>query len=56
MDLNEALSVTAAKLGYESLRAEQRSILKAFVSRHDVFAALPTGYGKSLFWDPACAI
>ena len=48
MDLNEALSVAAAKLGYEGLRAEQKSVIEAFVGGHDVFAALPTGYEKSL--------
>lgn len=48
MDLNEALSIATAKLGYENLRAEQKTVIEAFVGGHDVFAALPTGYGKSL--------
>ena len=43
-----ALPRSAAKFGYEGLRVEQKSVIEAFVGGHDVFAALPTGYGKSL--------
>ena len=31
-----------------SLRKEQRTALKSFLKKEDVFGVLPTGYGKSL--------
>ena len=34
------------RLGFDTLRKEQ--IVKAFIAGRDVFAALRTGYGKSL--------
>ena len=34
-------------MGY-TLKDEQKKALHAFVSGRDVFASLPTGYGKSL--------
>ena len=42
--------VCVGKLGYESLRPEQETVYSSgvFLSGNDVFAALPTGYGKSL--------
>ena len=46
--VDEALAFALGKLGYEELRPEQDKVLRAFVSGRDVFAALPTGYGKSL--------
>ena len=36
------------RLGYEKLREEQEKVFRAFVSGRDAFAALPTGYWKSL--------
>ena len=48
MNLEEALNSAARELGYERLRKEQKGVVEAFVGGHDVFAALPTGYGKSL--------
>ena len=38
----------SAELGYTSLRDKQKLVVTEFVSGRDVFAALPTGYGKSL--------
>ena len=35
-------------LGYISLKSEQKAVIKDFVMGNDVFAVLPTGYGKSL--------
>ena len=35
-------------LGYSSLKDKRREIIVSFVSGNDVFAILPTGYGKSL--------
>ena len=29
------------------LKEEQRNVIKAYVDRKDVFAVLPTGFGKS---------
>ena len=35
------------------LKEEQRNAIKAFVDRKDVFAVLPTGFGKSLIYQLA---
>ena len=40
--------VSVDKLGYESLRPEQETVVREFFKRQECFAALPTGYGKSL--------
>ena len=41
----------ARSLGYVSLKSEQKAVIKDFVTGNDVFAVLPTGYGKSLCCD-----
>jgi ATP-dependent DNA helicase RecQ len=42
-------AIFAAKcLGYDQLRDLQLEVILKFVSGKDVFAILPTGYGKSL--------
>ena len=46
--------VSVNKLGYESLRPKQETLVWEFLSGKDVFAALPTGYGKSLCY--ACLL
>ena len=38
----------ALSLGYSSLKPKQRDVIVEFVLGSDVFAILPTGYGKSL--------
>ena len=38
----------AEKLGYPVLKTEQLEVLLHFVQGRDVFAVLPTGFGKSL--------
>ena len=38
----------ARSLGYISLKSEQKTVIKDFITGNDVFAVLPTGYGKSL--------
>jgi len=43
-------SYAATKLGYESLKMEQKEAVKAFVEGNDVFVSLSTGFGKSLFF------
>ena len=40
----------ALSLGYSSLKPEQRDVIVEFVLGSDVFAILPTGYGKSLYY------
>ena len=35
-------------LGYDSLKSEQETAIRAFISGRDVFVCLPTGFGKSL--------
>ena len=48
MDVDEALALSVERLGFKDLKAKQREVVKGFVSGNDVFAALPTGSGKSL--------
>ena len=38
----------AEELGYPSLKPEQLKVIQSFVSCRDVFAVLPTGFGKRL--------
>jgi superfamily II DNA helicase RecQ len=42
-----ACRYAAAKLGYSSIKSKQMDVLTAFLAGKDVFAILPTGYGKS---------
>ena len=44
--MEEAFAFALAKLGYDKLREEKEKVLRAIVGGSDVFAALPTGYGK----------
>ena len=46
--MEEGFVFALDRLGYEKLREEQEKVLRAFVGGRDVFAALPTGYAKSL--------
>jgi hypothetical protein len=47
--LREAANRAAVKLGYlDGLKKEQLEVVVAFLSGQDVFAVLPTGFGKSL--------
>ena len=42
-------AVQAAKsLGYDKLKDQQLNVIVGVLTDHDVFAVLPTGYGKSL--------
>jgi len=38
----------AKDLGYSVLKGIQKNVISSFVLGNDVFAVLPTGYGKSL--------
>ena len=48
MEIRDAARSAARELGYANLKPEQLDVLEAFVKGRDVFAVLPTGYGKSL--------
>ena len=43
-----AMNSEALSLGYCSLKREQTDIILYFIMGNDVFAVLPTGFGKSL--------
>ena len=43
-----AIDGGALSLGYEKLKEDQHRVIKPFIQGNDVFASLPTGYGKSL--------
>ena len=46
-DSAAAVHEAAATLGF-MLKKEQEKVIVAFTQAHDVFVALPTGFGKSL--------
>ena len=46
-------SVVSDLENISSLKEEQTTALKAFLNKKDVFAVLPTGYGKSLIYQIA---
>ena len=47
-DIKAAATHAAQKLGYRVLKDQQLEGIVGFVSGHDVFGVLPTGFGKSL--------
>ena len=48
MDVDKGIVESNRRLGYESMKEHQRKVIESFVEGNDVFAVLPTGYGKSL--------
>ena len=46
-DSTKAVHEAAATLGF-TLKKEQEKVIVAFTQGHDVFVALPTGFGNSL--------
>uniref|UniRef100_A0A1X7UG53 DNA 3'-5' helicase n=1 Tax=Amphimedon queenslandica TaxID=400682 RepID=A0A1X7UG53_AMPQE len=46
--MEEVIEVAAIEIGYDRLKAEQMQVISKFVEGNDVFAMLPTGFGKSL--------
>ena len=53
MERQQIVSVAesaARRLGYEQLRDLQLKVVAEVVTGRDVFAILPTGYGKSLYY------
>ena len=49
MEMNVGDSA-ARTLGYETMKDLHRSVIMSFVNGNDVFAVLPTGYGKNLYF------
>ena len=47
-EVERAVTTASTELGYASLKDKQKEVITKFISGRDVFAALPTGYGKSL--------
>ena len=47
-EVREAARKAAVRLGYKQLKEEQVKVVEAYISGRDVFAVLPTGFGKSL--------
>ena len=48
MEVTVLANFAAQELGYNSLEEHQTKVVLAVAGGRDVFAALPTGYGKSL--------
>ncbi|XP_019858455.1 PREDICTED: uncharacterized protein LOC100633019 [Amphimedon queenslandica] len=46
--LDSAIDAAGRRLGYETVKEDQRYVIRSFLEGKDVFACLPTGYGKSL--------
>ena len=42
------MKAVASSLGCQDLKKEQSTVISSFVSGNDVFAVLPTGFGKTL--------
>ena len=47
-DIRDSAAFAMSQLGWEKLKELQLKVITAFVAGRDVFAVLPTGYGKSL--------
>lgn len=48
--IDTAIRENLKKLGFSSLKEKQQETVRSFVSGSDTFAALPTGYGKSIIY------
>ena len=48
MDTTEAIDAAAMKLGFRSLKPEQREAIRNFMDGKDVMVVLPTGFGMAL--------
>ena len=42
--MREADIAASRTMGYEGMKSEQLQIVESFVTGHDVFGVLPTGY------------
>ena len=47
-NVQRAIEFSVDRLGYENLKPEQETVVREFLGGKNAFAALPTGYGKSL--------
>ena len=53
-EIEESIRFAASKIGFsDGFRDQQRSCLKSFLRGHDLFIALPTGFGKSAVFQAA---
>ena len=48
VDIDTTAKAVASSLGYRDLKKEQSTVINNFVSGNNVFAVLPTGFGKTL--------
>ena len=46
--ISEAIFDTVSQLGYTAVKPEQLKVITGVLNCSDVFAVLPTGFGKSL--------
>ena len=46
--IQDSILVAGRELGYPHMKQEQMDVATAFLEGKDVFAILPTGFGKSL--------
>ena len=46
--VRDAATVAVRQLGYEEMKREQLEVVSGVLNGQDVFAVLPTGFGKSL--------
>ena len=44
----DPVALATRKLGYQNIKDHQLEVVSGIIKGHDVFALLPTGYGKSL--------
>ena len=51
-NVQRAIRFSIDRLGYENLKPEQETVVREFLGGKNAFAALPTGYGKSLCYWP----
>lgn len=49
-DIEAAIAEGLQKLGFESLKEQQRAAIVTFLQQKDTFVSLPTGYGKSIIY------
>ena len=50
--VRDAATVAVRQLGYEEMKREQLEVVSGVLNGQDVFAVLPTGFGKSLCFHP----
>ena len=46
----DAIDTAAMRLGFRSLKPEQRKAIRNFMDGKDVMVVLPTGFGNSLYY------